>query len=202
MASIKTAATLIACLVQIAVGEAAHQPLVHTFRATYKGTHLDSAVDGYLGIPYAEPPVGPLRFAPPQPIIITRPYAAPKRLVDATAFGPVCHQFHYRTVLGDNLIESTGQSEDCLTLNVFVPRHRSRSGNKKQLLPVYVWSHGGAFGEGGGSVPCRFLRSGSTFAWPLHYFTLRMALANNPIIDETQCSTLQASLKAAGISLS
>ncbi len=145
MATIKTPAALIASLLIIALCEAA-QPLVHTAQATYKGISIDPAVDSYLGIPYAEPPIGPLRFAPPQPI---RRHA-PERLINATAFGPVCHQFHYRTVLGDNLLETTGQSEDCLTLNVFVPHQRS----KKDLLPVYAWSYGGAFGEGGGSVPC------------------------------------------------
>ncbi|KAL2129923.1 hypothetical protein VTI74DRAFT_7140 [Chaetomium olivicolor] len=121
------------------------QPVAHAKQTTYKGIRINSAVDGYLGIPYAEPPVGQLRFSPPQPV-----RQNPSRsLVRATAFGPVCHQFHYKTVLGDNLLETSGQSEDCLTLNIFVSHQRCRT----KLLPVYVWSYGGAFGEGGGSVP-------------------------------------------------
>ncbi|KID64795.1 carboxylesterase family protein, partial [Metarhizium hybridum] len=72
-------------------------------------------------------------------------------VLNATKFGPVCHQFHYRTILGDSLVETSGQSEDCLTLNVFVPRHAFR--RKNGLLPVFVWSYGGAFGEGGASMP-------------------------------------------------
>ncbi len=71
---------------------------------------------------------------------------------NATEFGPVCYQFHHRTVMGDVLMETSGQSEDCLTLNVFVPRPHACSENRKPL-PVFVWSFGGAFGEGGGSMP-------------------------------------------------
>lgn len=54
--------------------------------------------------------------------------------------------------MGDVLTETSGQSEDCLTLNVFVPRSVACSGSRKPL-PVFVWSFGGAFGEGGGSMP-------------------------------------------------
>jgi len=126
----------------------ATSPRAHTPDATYKGTSINSAVDAFLGVPFAQPPVGLLRFAPPQAV-----RHEPKRIVDASSFGPVCHQFHYRTVLGENLVETTGQSEDCLTLNIFVPKQR----RKEQLLPVYVWSYGGAFGEGGGSIPREIL---------------------------------------------
>ncbi|KAK4095711.1 alpha/beta-hydrolase [Parathielavia hyrcaniae] len=115
----------------------ATQLVAHTAQATYKRIRGSSAVDAHLGTPYADPPIGQLRFAPPQPI----QQIHPRGMVGATGFGPVCHQFHYRTVLGDNLLETSGQSEDCLTLNIFVPRRRSR----KYLLPVYVWSHRGAF---------------------------------------------------------
>jgi carboxylesterase type B len=52
--------------------------------------------------------------------------------------------------MGGALVETNGQSEDCLTLNVFVPKTKSCRGGKG--LPVFVWSFGGAFGEGGGSM--------------------------------------------------
>jgi hypothetical protein len=52
--------------------------------------------------------------------------------------------------LGDSLLPTTVESEDCLTLNIFVPRHTHQNRTK---LPVFAWSYGGAFGEGGGSVP-------------------------------------------------
>ena len=113
----------------------AAQPIAQTAQATYKGVRINSAVDGFLGIPYAEPPLVPLRFAPPQPVRRNDS----KSIVQATEFEPVCHQFHYKTVREDNLVETSGQSEDCLTLNIFVPRQRCG----KKLLPVYVWSFGG-----------------------------------------------------------
>jgi carboxylesterase type B len=138
-------ATLIFCSFAVC-GATKHEPIAHTAQATYKGIRINSAVDGYLGVPYAEPPIGQLRFAPPQALRLNDS----TKVVNAKAFGPVCHQFHYRTVLGDNLVETSGQNEDCLTLNIFVPHRRCG----KNLLPVYVWSYGGAFGEGGGSVPC------------------------------------------------
>jgi para-nitrobenzyl esterase len=45
---------------------------------------------------------------------------------------------------------SAPESEDCLTLNVFVPR---RHGNHQRKLPVFIWSYGGGFSEGSGSAP-------------------------------------------------
>lgn len=124
--------------------------LITTNQGSVRGTALNDKVTGFLGIPYAEPPVGPLRFRPPQPLECQAPGAPRSRKpLDATKFGPVCHQFNYRTVLGDTLLSTSGQSEDCLTLNVFVP---SRARRRNRLLPVFIWSYGGAFGEGGGST--------------------------------------------------
>ncbi|GAB1314696.1 hypothetical protein MFIFM68171_04906 [Madurella fahalii] len=142
MATLKKIATLSTILFAL-WGTA--QPVAYTAQTTYKGIKINAAVDGYLGVPYAEPPIGQLRFAPPQPVRRNQS----RSVVRASAFGPVCHQFHYKTVFGGNLLETSGQSEDCLTLNIFVPRRRYG----KKLLPVFVWSYGGAFGEGGGSVP-------------------------------------------------
>ena len=85
----------------------------------------------FLGIPFAAPPVGPLRWRPPQPVA---PWTAPR---DATRFGPACMQpdsGYPRKV-----------SEDCLTLNLWVP------GGAGPDAPVLVWIHGGAFYEGSGS---------------------------------------------------
>jgi para-nitrobenzyl esterase len=86
--------------------------------------------DEYLGIPYAAPPVGALRWAPPQP---------PARwhgIRPATAFAPHCPQS-----AGDFGRPST--TEDCLYLNVFRPA-RDTSAD----LPVMVWIHGGGFTGG------------------------------------------------------
>jgi para-nitrobenzyl esterase len=85
------------------------------------------ATDEYLGIPYAAPPVGALRWAPPQP------HARWHGIRPATAFAPHCPQS-----AGDFGQAST--TEDCLYLNVFRPAS-SQAGD----LPVMVWIHGGGF---------------------------------------------------------
>jgi para-nitrobenzyl esterase len=103
-------------------------------------------VHSWLGIPYAAPPVGPLRFRPPQP-------AAPwSGELDATHVGAVAMQERNSVMAG--LTDKTRISEDCLTLNVTAP---TRGANH----PVMVWIHGGAFVMGSGGVP---LYDGITFA--------------------------------------
>jgi para-nitrobenzyl esterase len=88
-----------------------------------------AAVRVYKGIPYAEPPIGELRWKPPQPV---KPW--PGVLV-AKSFPAVCPQAD-RLRLG-------AQSEDCLKLNIWTPARRA--GEK---LPVMVWIHGGTFQAG------------------------------------------------------
>jgi hypothetical protein len=112
----------------------------------------ETAVDIWKGIPYAAPPVGSLRFAPPE----GAPPWAPSRL-DASQFGPDCNQ------LVDPILNPGADlkhmSEDCLYLNVFTPAGhvgRSRQGkfmSGTKLLPVMVWLHGGAFQQGGARRP-------------------------------------------------
>src|SRR5262245_3593825 len=89
----------------------------------------------YRGIPYALPPVGDLRWAPPE--------AHPRwnDLRPATAFGAICPQ--------DNV---AGDSEDCLFLNIWTPRAVVDRQKPKQL-PVMVFIHGGYFVFGAGSLP-------------------------------------------------
>ncbi len=96
----------------------------------------------FLGIPYAAPPVGPLRWKAPQP---AAPWAAPR---DASAFGNDCPQ----TVIA--LFALPGETpgtvkgnEDCLTLNVYTPTGAT-PGSK---LPVMTWIHGGLFIAGSSS---------------------------------------------------
>ncbi|WP_048471646.1 carboxylesterase/lipase family protein [Mycolicibacterium chlorophenolicum] len=90
----------------------------------------------FAGIPYAAPPVGPLRFADPQP-------AAPWPGVrDATTFGPRCMQS-----LGGDIELGRQTDEDCLSLNVWTPAAASA-----KPRPVMVWIHGGAFVNGSGKI--------------------------------------------------
>ena len=84
----------------------------------------------FRGIPFAAPPTGALRFAPPQP---AAPWTAP---LDATAFAPACPQ------TDANL---TVQSEDCLHVNVWA--HAS----VPEPRPVIVWIHGGGYVQGDAS---------------------------------------------------
>jgi para-nitrobenzyl esterase len=101
-----------------------------------RGTETDG-IRVFKGLPYAAPPVGDLRWRPPQP-------PAPwKDTRDATAFGAECPQTQY----GDGSIyirPLQKQSEDCLFVNVWTP---AKAGER---LPVLVWIHGGALTRGSG----------------------------------------------------
>ena len=108
---------------------------------TANGRLAASRKDGILsfkGIPYAAPPVGPLRWRMPEP---AAPWAGVR---DATAFGRICPQApsQLESLLGAAIAE---QSEDCLYLNVWT------TGCDDARRPVMVWIHGGAFIIGAGS---------------------------------------------------
>jgi carboxylesterase type B len=100
----------------------------------------------FLGIPYAEPPVGDLRFAPPQTKIKGGP-------IEATAFKPSCmQQFSnsstiYTAQVPQFLING-GQSEDCLYLNIWAPVAEEID-SQELALPVFVYIPGGGFTSGG-----------------------------------------------------
>ena len=103
-------------------------PLVFT-RTVGLGVCRDRGGAEFLGIPYAEPPVGRLRWRAPVPVTPWR------RVRAATTFGPQCAQ---PTPNGWKQSFAVWASEDCLYLNVIAPRGRYR-----KLLPVMFWIHGG-----------------------------------------------------------
>lgn len=125
---------------QIAVTHAQSQPVVTINNGTIIGTQNSQYnQDFFLGIPYAQPPLGNLRFALPQPI--NESWSEKK----AITYGPWCHS----SPLSLPGFTQTGfhhnESEDCLTLNVVRPN----GVNGGARLPVLAWIHGGGLREGG-----------------------------------------------------
>lgn len=116
-------------------------PVVRTTAGLVRGA--DGGVEGiaaFRGIPYAAPPVGPLRLRPPQP---PRPWDGERQ---ATAPGPVAPQRQgplERTFGGYGEID-----EDCLSVNVWTP-----GPDPAARRPVLVWIHGGSFTTGAGAIP-------------------------------------------------
>lgn len=88
----------------------------------------------FLGIPYAAPPVGSLRWRPPAPV------QGWSGLRDAASFGPDSFQEH------DPQLRGAGLSEDCLYLNVWTPALKPAA-----PLAVMVWIHGNGYARGSGS---------------------------------------------------
>jgi len=114
---------------------AAANPVVELPQGKLEG-RAENGITSFKAIPFAAPPVGPLRWRAPQPP------AAWTGTRQADKAGPACVQ---------ESIPAAGrdvgpQSEDCLTLNIWAPE-------KARNLPVMVWIHGGAFRIGAGSQP-------------------------------------------------
>ncbi|MGR6964091.1 carboxylesterase/lipase family protein [Geodermatophilus sp. URMC 61] len=126
-------ALVLACLpasAALAAPESSEPPVVHTGSGAVSGVQA-GGVDGYLGIPYAAPPVGELRWSPPQP---PAPWDGVR---PADAYGNRCPA-----------TESTNgprsETEDCLFVNV----QRPAGTTPEDRLPVYVFIHGGGLVNG------------------------------------------------------
>uniref|UniRef100_A0A8C2PFB2 Carboxylic ester hydrolase n=1 Tax=Capra hircus TaxID=9925 RepID=A0A8C2PFB2_CAPHI len=107
--------------------------------------NADVGVHTFLGIPFAKPPVGPLRFAPPEP---PESWSGVK---DGTSQPAKCLQDPdgMKTMeLWNVTLPSTSMSEDCLYLNIHTPAHSHKGSN----LPVMVWIHGGGLVLGMASI--------------------------------------------------
>jgi para-nitrobenzyl esterase len=118
----------------------AGQDVVKTGSGALEGTGPQaSGVREFKGIPFAQPPIGSLRWRAPQSV------AAWNGVRQAKEFGPRCMQ---QPIYGDMGFRSNGMSEDCLYLNVWTP---AKSGGEK--LPVMVYFFGGGFTAGDGSEP-------------------------------------------------
>ena len=111
-----------------AIADEADKPQVTTDLGPVIGRSLVDHHE-FLGLPFAAPPTGTLRFRLPQP---TASWTTPR---DATQFGNRCPQ-------GESPFSSGPMSEDCLYLNVYVPK------GAPAPRPVMVWIYGGAFTVG------------------------------------------------------
>lgn len=139
-----TAALLISAIASIAAAglytTGPNQPTVQTKNGSYSGLYQEVYdQDLFLGIPFAQPPLGDLRFNNPAPL--NSSWDGPR---SATAYSPQCIGYGSDTWILGNFV-----SEDCLTLNVVRPGGT----NESDALPVGVWIHGGGSTNGGSSDP-------------------------------------------------
>ncbi|XP_067007337.2 esterase FE4 [Anabrus simplex] len=115
---------------------------VEVAQGTLRGRKTNSKCGGtiyrFQGVPYAKPPVGPLRFKDAQPM---EPWSGVR---DALREGNYCSQLDLQT-------KQLGGSEDCLYLNIYSPQ-LPKSGSDDLRLPVMVWIHGGGYVCGSGDA--------------------------------------------------
>jgi para-nitrobenzyl esterase len=127
----------------LGLGAAAHADslTVKTEQGKAQGKTINNGkVRAFMGLPYAAPPVGDLRWKAPEPA------AKWKGERDATKYGAHCAQ---GPVFADMIFQDNGMSEDCLFLNVYAPADST----DKSKLPVMFWIHGGGYAGGGSNEP-------------------------------------------------
>jgi len=140
-------AAVLACGLVAVASVPAHAGVIPTDKGPVRGVQTPT-LNKYLGIPYAAPPVGGLRWKAPQPV---QRWQGPR---DATSFGSHCPQ-------AASPFGTASSTEDCLYLNVFTPGKKSNAGGKR--LPVMVWLHGGALvvGESDDYDPTKLVGQGA-----------------------------------------
>jgi para-nitrobenzyl esterase len=149
---VRTAAGVAVCFLLIAPngrpeglgsGSAAALETVKTDLGQLAGAPPAGGVTAFLGVPYAAPPVGDLRWRPPQP---AKPWTGVRK---ADQFGASCMQNEAGSRLPwtEEFMTQGPISEDCLFLNVWTAAPRANA-----KLPVMFWIYGGGFNEGSGQV--------------------------------------------------
>jgi len=117
-------------------------PRIETAEGPVQGAVVESGVVAYMGIPYAAPPVGNLRWRPPHAVT---PWTEPRPSNDRASS---CLQNRQQCIqVGGG--DPDPMDEDCLYLNVWTPEGATDTSK----LPVMVWIHGGAYVIGAGRLP-------------------------------------------------
>lgn len=137
MHAVAVLAALAACVAPSSVFASADPLLVETQGGKVLGTAAPNGVRAYRGIPFAEPPVGPLRFRAPVP---ASPWGG---VLDASSFQPACMQQSVQAFLPEFALElPSGVSEDCLYLNVFAPTNGTGLRDVAVYLDDKSWVEG------------------------------------------------------------
>ncbi|MEM5318301.1 carboxylesterase family protein [Paraburkholderia sp. JHI869] len=158
--------------VQLATGSVAKAqtaPVLNVDSGPVRGIS-DVKMTSFLGIPYAAPPVGDLRWRPPQ---APKPWKKP---LEANKVSNECPQN------GDlGAFASAGGNEDCLYLNVYVPR----STEERRSLPVFVWIHGGnlTVGQAADYDPSKLVVDGKMIVVTINYRLGVLGFFSHPSID-------------------
>lgn len=144
--------------------------IVQTAQGQVEGLSANGVTE-FLGIPYAAPPVGDLRWRPPTP------HAPWNSVLKATAYGPICAQSNEFGVFAG----PANNNEDCLYLNVFTPTLKSSA-----RLPVIVWIHGGGNvdGETPGYDGSKMAKQGHTVVVSMEYRLNAFGWLAHPALDQ------------------